>query len=172
MKAADCVRLLQRVAEVYARCLRESPAAAECLQALNVTDRLVLEQFQAGYSDGSLPQLLPQAGELLEKLRGDGLVDAAGNETLRGCLVVPAVNAAGSIEGFVGIAPGTELKPQEVLVPLAAQGLARGSLTGDGSSLMVPTSKPHWTTSPSPTNWRTQRLAVRLPTSPSPAGAC
>ncbi|MCX6912812.1 MAG: hypothetical protein NT167_07180 [Verrucomicrobia bacterium] len=74
MKAAESVRLWQRVSEVYIRHLRESAGAAACLQALNITDRLVLEHFQAGYSDGSLPKLLSTTGELQESLRAKGLL--------------------------------------------------------------------------------------------------
>ncbi len=40
MKAAESIRLWQRIAEVYGRRLRESPAAAECLRALSLSEPL------------------------------------------------------------------------------------------------------------------------------------
>lgn len=77
MKPAESNRLWQRVVEVYTRRLRESPAVAECLRVLNISDPLVLEHFQAGYSDGTLPALLPKSGEVVEALRAQGLLKEA-----------------------------------------------------------------------------------------------
>lgn len=117
--------------------LRESAAAAGCLQALNLTDRLVLEHFQAGYSDGTLPKLLSTTGELQETLRTNGLLNSVGEETLSGCLVVPILGAGAAINGFCGVKPANETMPKQIIVPEGPQGLIRGALVKDGSRLYV-----------------------------------
>jgi DNA primase len=137
MKAAESLRLWQRVCEVYRRHLRESPAATECLQALNLTDHLVLEHFQAGYSDGSLPKLLSATGELQENLRVKGLLNSTGEETLSGCLVLPILSAGSVINGLCGVKPRTGSTPEQIIVPKAVQGLVRGALVKDGAGLFV-----------------------------------
>jgi DNA primase len=128
MKPAESIRLWQRVWEVYARRLRESPAAIDCLQALNIADRQVLEHFHAGYSDGTLPGMLPKAGDLRDALRAKGLLNRAGEEALFGNLVVPVYTAGGAITGFCGVHPGNGSMPKEVLIPATVAGLVRGAL--------------------------------------------
>ena len=137
MKAAESIRLWQRVSEVYMRHLRESAAAAACLQALNIADRLMLEHFQAGYSDGSLPKLLSTTGELQESLRAKGLLNSIGEETLSGCLVLPILGAGAAINGFCGVKPCTGSTPEQIVVPRAVQGLIRGALLKGGSRLYI-----------------------------------
>jgi hypothetical protein len=137
MKPAESTRLWQRVAEVYARCLRESPAATECLQALNITDHQVLEHFRAGYSDGTLPMLLPKTGELQDILRANELLNTAGEETLVGCLIVPVGGSDGVINGFCGIKAGSGSQPQQIIVPTATRGLVHGTLVKGGAGLLV-----------------------------------
>ena len=137
MKAADSIRLWQRVSEVYMRHLRESTAATECLRALNITDRLLLEHFQAGYSDGTLPNLLSTTGELQESLRVKGLLNSGGEETLSGCLVLPILAAGAAINGFCGVKPCTGSRPEQIVVPGAVEGLIRGALVKVGSRLFV-----------------------------------
>lgn len=137
MIPAESIRLWQRVAEIYVRHLRESAAATECLQALHLTDRLVLEHFQAGYSDGTLPTLLSATGELQDTLRANGLLNSVGAETLYGCLVVPILGAGAVVNGFCGVKPCNGSGPTEIIVPSEAQGLVHGALVRDGARLFV-----------------------------------
>ena len=137
MKPAESIRLWQRIAEVYARRLRENPAATECLQALNLTEHQMLEHFRVGYSDGTLPKLLPRTGELQDNLRARGLLTAAGEETLVGYLVVPVSSRDGVISGFCGIKAGSGSQPQQIIVPTDSRGLVHGALVKGGAGLFV-----------------------------------
>lgn len=137
MKPAESIRLWQRVVEVYTHRLRENPAAAECLRALNIRDPQVLEHFQAGYSDGTLPALLPKSGEAVEALRALGLLDSAGKETLTGCVMLPVFDRSAMIQGFCGIRCSDESMPTEFVVPSTAKGFLRGAILRDGSPLFL-----------------------------------
>lgn len=137
MNPAESSHLWQRVIEVYGRRLRENPAAADCLRALNLSDLSSLAQVQAGYSDGSLPTLLPESGEVVEILRTKGLLDAAGHEALQGSLVIPVFGPAGDFRGFTSIRANPGSVPTETLVPAGAEGLVAGVLAKDGSPLLV-----------------------------------
>ena len=136
MKAADSKRLLERVAEVYARRLRENPAASECLRALEITDAVVLEHFQAGYSVGTLPRLLPKAGEAKETLTKMGVLTPTGEEALLGCLVVPVIGKESGISGFNGIQLSEASESDEILRP----GKCGGAHSGTSDPGRLPTS--------------------------------
>ncbi len=137
MKPAESVRLWQRVWEVYAGCLRESPGAAACVKSLNITDGRVLEHFRAGYSDGTLPRLLPATGDLQDTLRASGLLNAVGEEALCGCLVVPVFTGGAVINGFWGVKPGAGSEPEERIVAGEPAGLVRGTLIKGEARLFV-----------------------------------
>ena len=137
MKPAESIRLWQRIAEGYRRRLHESPASAECLRVLELNEPLVLEHFQAGYSDGTLSSLLPKAGELPKALCAGGLLNHDGQETLEGCLVVPLFRGDGSMDGFCGVRPSANAQPEQIVVPASVHGLVRGVLARDGSPLLV-----------------------------------
>jgi hypothetical protein len=111
---------------------------------LHLTDSIVLEHFQAGYSDGTLPGLLPKAGELVESLRTNGMLNSEGQETLLGCLVVPVVDSSGTVKGFCGIKPSTNSEPVEIVVPAKCQGVIRAALARDSLSGW-PGSRTWWT---------------------------
>jgi hypothetical protein len=137
MKPVQSIRLWQRVGEFYRRRLCESPGVGELLSILNIRDSLLLEHFQAGFSDGTVRQLLPKGGEVIEALRDKGLLNAGGEETLHGYLVLPIAGADGSIRGFCGLKPSVGSQPEEILVPAGVEGLIRGTLARDGSPLFV-----------------------------------
>src|SRR5512137_2523894 len=139
MKAAELHHLWQRVLEVYRRRLLENPAAAECLAEFRFADALVWDQFQAGYSDGTVASLLAPDGELRELMAGSGMLKTSGQETLLGWLVLPLLNHQGDIKGFCGIKPAPEAVFEEMVVPADAFGLVRSALARDGSALHVAT---------------------------------
>lgn len=137
MTAADFIHLMQRVAEVYTRHLRESSEACACLEALNLGGAELLEDFNAGYSDGTLPQML--GGEAIEALRSKELLTEAGEETLRGCVVVPVRDPDGVVAGFCGLKLRNGSQPEEILVPKSVQGLVRGTVARDGTGIFIAT---------------------------------
>lgn len=139
MTPADSMHLMERIAEVYAWRLHESPGANACLQALNVADPQLLEDFKAGYSDGHLAAMLPRTGEVAEVLRTKGLLTPDGEETLCGCLVLPVLDAERAIIGFYGLRPRTGSAVQEIVVPGNLGGVVRGTLARDGSAGFVTT---------------------------------
>jgi hypothetical protein len=139
MKPAELHHLWQRVLEVYRRRLLENPAAAEFLRGFRFADALVWDQFQAGYGDGTVAGLLPPDGELRELMAGSGMLNASGQETLLGCLVLPLLNHHGDITGFCGLKLAAAGACEEMVVPADAFGLVRSALARDGSALHVAT---------------------------------
>ncbi len=137
MKPVETVRMLERVAEVYARALRENPQAAECVRTLGITDQRVLDHFRAGYSDGTLTKMLPATGELPDTLRALGLLGQAGDEALKGALVVPVMGSHGEINGFCGVKAGSGGDLVELVLPEPVPGLVRGTLVKDAPRLFV-----------------------------------
>jgi energy-coupling factor transporter ATP-binding protein EcfA2 len=89
--------LLERVVRYYASTLLNTPPARERVAAAGLADAALIERFGVGFADGSLHQILPAQGEVLEHLRLLGLLDKDGRERFAGCLVVPVMDDQGSV---------------------------------------------------------------------------
>jgi len=138
MTPAESSHLMERIAEVYARRLHESPDAHACLEALDLCNPELLEDFKAGYCDGTLPAMLDPNGEAAALLQTKGLLTDQNQEPLRGCIVVPVWDHQTAIVGFCGLKPaGSDC--EEILVPNEVQGIVRGTLTRDASALYITT---------------------------------
>jgi DNA primase len=86
--------LLGRVVETYRRALAEGPEARAWLEGRGIRGNLA-ERFQVGYSTGTLASMT--RGDVLERLRRLGLVEADGRDRFRNHVVVPAFDAQGLV---------------------------------------------------------------------------
>ncbi|MGH7165399.1 MAG: CHC2 zinc finger domain-containing protein [Nitrospiraceae bacterium] len=100
-------RLLQQVVAYYHATLKESPEALAYLQARGLRAAEMLETFQLGYANRTLPYRLPahwtQEGTALrERLTRLGILRATSHEHFHGCVVIPILSDAGEILGMYG----------------------------------------------------------------------
>jgi len=99
---AEMARLLQRVVGFYARTLRKDQAGLDFFKSRRLDDPAMLEVFQVGYCNGTLPGVLPKAGKIIDELSTLGILNANGTELFSGCVTVPVLDAAGNVFGIYG----------------------------------------------------------------------
>jgi DNA primase len=89
--------LLARVVLYCHNTLINSPESRDHLARIGIADVALLDRFTVGFADGTLHQVLPAKGEVLEHLRLLGLIDKDGRERFAGCVVVPVMDDQGSV---------------------------------------------------------------------------
>jgi hypothetical protein len=126
--------LLARIAETYHRALAHSPSAREWLAGRGVPDAALLDRFQVGWSEGKLPAMA--RGEVLERLKALGILDADGHERFAGSVVIPVLDDSGAVVQMAAYAPDgtlTWLFPEETPAFWNAQ-----AFRSDREVLLVP----------------------------------
>jgi len=120
LSPGEAAKLLQRVAAFYARTLYKDRAGLDYLKGRKLDEPALLEIFQAGYSNGTLLNVLPQGGEIIDGLKALGVLNAKGREHFRGCVTVPIFDAAGTVAGIYGRKAGPSpnaAAPQHLYLP-------------------------------------------------------
>ncbi|MBI2931801.1 MAG: hypothetical protein HYY16_09130 [Planctomycetes bacterium] len=90
-----CREILSRVVSAYERALADSPPARAWLAEHGVPDARLHERFRLGWASGKLAHLA--RGEVLDRLRTLGLVDAEGRDRFADVLAIPTFDADGSV---------------------------------------------------------------------------
>lgn len=99
----DPGRLLPEVCRVYQNVFLRTKAAQEYLASRGITDRALWERFRIGYADGkTLRELLPESGEIVEKLQALGILNTAGNESFYKCVTIPITDESGNVVSLYG----------------------------------------------------------------------
>lgn len=136
----DDTELLESVVGFYGATLRESPEALGFLAKRRIDHPEVLEAFSLGFSDRSLGYRLPAknrrgGADLRGRLQALGVLRSSGHELFRGSLVVPVLDASGSVAGLYGrkirddLRPGT---PAHLYLPVGASSVWNpAGLAGD-----------------------------------------
>jgi len=83
LSPAETARLLQRVVSFYAKTLRKDQAGLDYLKSRKLDDPAMLDVFQVGYCNGTLPGVLPKAGEIIDGLKTLGVLNPKGQELFR-----------------------------------------------------------------------------------------
>lgn len=93
--------LMERVAEVWQRAFVEGCQGPDYLQSRGLTDRILLRELRAGYSDGEklLAMTTAQERQALQRL---GLLNEKGKELMSRCVVFPLQDRHGRVAGFYG----------------------------------------------------------------------
>lgn len=94
--------LLQRVVQFYTKTLHKDRAGLDYLKGRKLDEPTLLEVFQVGYSNGTLPGILPKEGELRDGLKALGVLNARGQEHFFGCVTVPIHDGQGNVCGIYG----------------------------------------------------------------------
>ena len=84
MKPGEQEALLQRVVTFYAKTLHKDRAGFEYLKSRNLVDAAMLDVFQVGYCNGTLPNAVAKSGEVVESLKALGDFESRKPGTLSG----------------------------------------------------------------------------------------
>lgn len=134
--------VLHRVVETYRRALADAAKVRAWLASLGVANAALFDRFKVGWCAGTLGSMA--RGEVLDRLRLIGLLDAEGGERFEGCVTVPVFDERGAIVQIAGYAVGLAPSPPSTRPP--APRYARrtdGGLLGRGDLALIGTaSKP------------------------------
>ena len=82
-------QVLAKVVEHYHKTFCSRRDAQGYLEKRGLTDPNLFRDYQVGYADGSLLELVPKKGELRDQLLSLGVITETSRELLGGCIVVP-----------------------------------------------------------------------------------
>ena len=132
----ETARLLQRVASFYAKTLHKDRAGLDYLKSRKLDDPTMSEAFQVGYCNGTLPGVLPQAGEIPDRLKALGVLNQQGREHFRGCVTVPLFDSAGNVTGLYGRRV-TDDQPHHLYLPGPRRGVWNGTAAKTNLTLFL-----------------------------------
>jgi DNA primase catalytic core len=94
--------LLERVSAIYHKTFTADPRGRNYLASRGITNKAIYEQFQLGYSNGKLLDIIPKEGEIIEQLKELGILNDQGKEFFYGCVVVPILDRSGRVVHLYG----------------------------------------------------------------------
>ncbi|MGO8680135.1 MAG: CHC2 zinc finger domain-containing protein [Limisphaerales bacterium] len=136
LSPGESAKLLQRVAAFYARTLFKDRAGLDYLKSRKLDDPAMLEVFQVGYSNGTLPGVLPKSGEIIDGLKALGVLNERGQEHFRGCVTVPIFDSQGNIAGIYGRRI-TNAEPHHLYLPGPHRGVWNGMAAKTNQTLFI-----------------------------------
>ena len=95
-------KLLKKVTKYYRSTFSKVSTAYEYLQNKGITDKSIINTFQIGFANGSIFQIIPEKGEIIEKLKKTGILDENGEEFFNNCVIFPIFDTNGNIINIVG----------------------------------------------------------------------
>ena len=141
LSPGESAKLLQRVAAFYARTLPKDRAGLNYLKGRKLDEPGMLEVFQVGYANGTLLNVLPKSGEIIDGLKALGVLNDKGREHFRGCVTVPIFGCSphgptGNIVGIYGrrIADG---EPRHLYLPGPRRGVWNGAAAKTNQTLFI-----------------------------------
>ena len=138
LSPAENLRLFQRVVSFYSKTLHKSLAGLDYLTARKLDDPTMLEVFQVGYSNGTLLDVLPKAGEIVDGLKALGVLKRDGQEHFQGCVTVPSFDTAGNVTGIYGWqVESASTMPQHLHVPGPLRGIWNNAAAKTSQTLFV-----------------------------------
>ena len=136
LSPAETTRLLQRVVSFYAKTLRKDRAGLDYLKSRKLDDPAMLDVFQIGYCNGTLPGVLPKAGEIIDGLKTLGVLNPKGQELFRGCVTVPIFDATGNVSGLYGRRISDD-EPRHLYLPGPHRGVWNGTAAKTNQTLFI-----------------------------------
>ncbi len=95
-------KLLKRVVDFYHTAFTEDPRAMEYLHDRGITDKVIFADYQIGFANGTLLNVLPDDGETVTQLKELGILNAKGKEHFYGCATFPLFDANNNPVGIYG----------------------------------------------------------------------
>lgn len=96
------IKLIARVVDFYHKAFCEDPRAKEYLAGRGIRKIDMFSSYKIGFANGTLLNLLPDDGDLIEDLQEIGLLNGKKNEHFYGCVTFPLYDAGGSPAGIYG----------------------------------------------------------------------
>ncbi len=95
-------KLLQRVAGFYHTAFTEDPRAMDYLVDRGITNKQLFADFQIGFANGTLLNVLPSDGETITRLKELGILNNRGKEHFYGCATFPLLDSNNNPVGMYG----------------------------------------------------------------------
>lgn len=99
---AKQIKLLSRVIEFYHKTFSEDGRAREYLTGRGITDNALFSAHRIGFANGTLLNVLPQDGDVIDGLKELGILNDRGGEHFYGCATFPLFDLAGNPAGIYG----------------------------------------------------------------------
>jgi hypothetical protein len=99
---AALTKLLARVIDFYHTAFCEDPRAGAYLATRGITGKQLFSDHKIGFANGTLLNVLPAEGEIMEQLRELGILNAKGNEHFYNCVLFPLYDLVGNPAGIYG----------------------------------------------------------------------
>jgi DNA primase len=100
--SAKQIKLLSRVIEFYHKTFSEDGRAREYLIGRGITDNALFAAYTIGFANGTLLNVLPHDGDVIDGLKELGILNDRGNEHFYGCATFPLFDLAGNPAGIYG----------------------------------------------------------------------
>ena len=120
-------QLIERAITLYERALTDNHEALEYFKSRGITDQGMLSNHRAGYCAGTLKDILPKSGEILDELEALGILNKSGREHFRDCVVFPVTDVEGNIVTLYGRHTGDGSK-RHVFLPRRSKRLWNGAI--------------------------------------------
>jgi hypothetical protein len=95
-------KLLARVVDFYHTAFGEDPRAADYLAGRGIADKQILSDYQVGFANGTLLNVLPDEGAIRQQLKELGILNDKGTEHFYGCVTFPLYDANNNPVGIYG----------------------------------------------------------------------
>lgn len=96
------IKVLSRVIDFYHTAFCEDPRGREYLTGRGITDTKLIGDHKIGLAAGTLLNILPDEGDIKDKLQEIGVLNDKGKEHFYGCITFPLYDLAGNPAGLYG----------------------------------------------------------------------
>ncbi|MCK5161017.1 MAG: hypothetical protein KAQ99_05530 [Candidatus Aureabacteria bacterium] len=100
-------KLLNRISDFYHLTIRKDREGIKALSKLGLSDGNIIETFRLGYSNGSLFDVIPERGDIVESLKDLGILKEHEEEHFKNCVTIPIFDKNGSVVQIIGRNPDT-----------------------------------------------------------------
>ncbi len=95
-------KLLQRVADFYHTAFNEDSRAVDYLVDRGISNKKLFSDYQTGFANGTLLNVLPSDGETIIRLKELGILNKKGKEHFYGCVTFPLYDSNNNPVGMYG----------------------------------------------------------------------
>ncbi len=133
------LKVLTRVIEFYHTAFCEDIRARDYLAGRGLTDNTLFADYKLGFANGTLLNVLPQEGDILDQLKNLGILNDKGNEHFYGCVTFPLFDASGSVPiGIYGRRiTGMGGGPDHLYLPGPRQGLFNSQVAKANTDIIL-----------------------------------
>ncbi|TVM03333.1 MAG: hypothetical protein CV087_05560 [Candidatus Brocadia sp. WS118] len=96
-------QLLDKVVSVYTKNFADGMEGRDYLEKRGINDAGVWGQYNLGFSNGRLNEILPRKGALIDELKHVGILKENGSEYFANCVIVPVYDLDGNISTLYGL---------------------------------------------------------------------